>query len=96
MKIKYLLFILLLFSLVAFGCAQKIPESMENMKMEKNVNQDSEFKAACQSAGYEWMLMKPTKDGKIIKEAESCWGCMVEGVEHVCDKEKFNQVVPPK
>ena len=93
MKIKYLLSILLVFSLVAFGCAQKTPESMENMKMEKNVNEDLEFKQLCQNAGYEWMLMKPTKDGKIMKEAESCWGCMVEGIEHVCDIGQFNKMM---
>ena len=43
----------------------------------------------CQDAGYEWMYMKQTQDGKIIQDSESCWGCMVEGIEHVCDKEKF-------
>ncbi|MBI2541829.1 hypothetical protein HYV80_03920 [Candidatus Woesearchaeota archaeon] len=57
---------------------------------------DLEFKQICQSAGYEWMLMKPTQDGKFIKDAESCWGCMVEGIEHVCDMEKFQQFIPPK
>lgn len=50
----------------------------------------------CQDAGYEWMLMKPTQDGKFIKDAEGCWGCMVEGIEHICDKEKFSQFVPPR
>jgi len=93
MKIKYLLSILLVFSLVAFGCAQKTPESIENIKMEKNVNEDLEFKQMCQSAGYEWMLMKPTQDGKFIKDAEECMGCMLEGIEHVCDKEKFNEMM---
>jgi hypothetical protein len=39
------------------------------------------------------MLMKPTMDGKIIKEEASCWGCMVEGIEHVCDMGKFNEMM---
>ena len=43
----------------------------------------------CTDVGYEWMHMKPTKDGKFIKDAQECWGCMVEGIEHICDKEKF-------
>ena len=95
MKIKYLLFILV-FSLVAFGCAQKTPESMDNMKMEKNVNENLEFKQMCQSADYEWMLMNPTQDGKFIKDAEECWGCMVKGIEHVCNKEKFIEYIPTR
>ena len=54
--------------------------------------ENMEFKQMCQSAGYEWMFMKPTKDGKIIKEAESCWGCMVEGIEHACDMNQFSEM----
>lgn len=97
MKIKYLLYILVAFSLVVFGCAQKTStELMENMKMEKDVNEDLEFKQMCQSTGYKWMFMKPTQDGKSIKDAQECWGCMFEGIEHICDKEKFNQFVPPR
>ena len=58
--------------------------------------EDLEFKKMCQDSGYEWMLMNPTQDGKFIKDAKECWGCMVEGFEHVCDKEKFSQFVPPR
>ena len=47
----------------------------------------------CEHAGYEYMLMKPTQDGKMIMEAKSCMGCMVEGIEHVCDKEKFMDIM---
>lgn len=54
--------------------------------------EDLEFKKMCQGAGYEWMLMKPTQNGKFIKDTEECWGCMVEGIEHFCDKEKFMQL----
>ena len=50
---------------------------------------DLEFKKMCQDAGYEWMYMKQTQDGKFIKDAQECFGCMVEGIEHICDKEKF-------
>mgnify|MGYP001560755774 CR=1 FL=1 len=64
-------------------------------KSERNEG-DLEFKKMCTDAGYEWMFMKPTKDGKFIKDAQECWGCMVEGIEHVCDKEKFSQFVPPR
>src|SRR3989344_3365562 len=59
----------------------------------QGTNQDSEFKKMCQQAGYEWMLMKPTQDGKINKEAETCWGCMVEGIEHVCNMNQFNEMI---
>ena len=63
----------------------------------QSTNEDNlEFKKMCQSAGYEWMHMKPTQDGKFIKDAEECWGCMVEGIEHICDKEKFYNFIPPK
>ncbi|MBI4452402.1 hypothetical protein HY637_03160 [Candidatus Woesearchaeota archaeon] len=76
------LFVLSIIALVFISsCAQN-----------QGTNQDSEFKKMCQDTGYEWMLMKPTKDGKIIKAAESCWGCMVEGIEHVCDMDKFNEM----
>lgn len=55
-------------------------------------NEDTDFKELCQDAGYEWMLMKPTRDGKFIKDAEECWGCMVR-LEHLCDKEKYMDYV---
>ncbi|MDP3764970.1 MAG: hypothetical protein Q8R04_00505 [Nanoarchaeota archaeon] len=55
--------------------------------------EDIESKQICQSAGYEWMLMKPTQDGKFIKDAKECWGCMVEGIGHVCDMEKFDELM---
>src|SRR3989344_2262463 len=90
MKTKTLLFLFVVPSIVVFGCVQNPQTSMENMGMEEN--SDAEFKKMCQSAGYEWMLMKPTKDGKINKEAESCWGCMVGGIEHVCDMNQFNEM----
>ena len=62
----------------------------------KNQNTDLEFKKMCQDSGYEWMHMTPTQDGKLIKDAEPCWGCMLEGIEHVCDKEKFIEYTKPK
>ena len=69
MKIKYLLYILVVFSLVAFGCAQKTStELMKNMEIEKSSIKDVEFKKMCQNAGYEWMFMKPTQNGKFIKD----------------------------
>ena len=81
MKFKYLFFILLVF--ILFFVA--------NCTKNQNSNEDLEFKKMCQSAGYEWMLMKPTKDGKIMLNEKSCMGCMVEGIEHICDKEKFKE-----
>lgn len=90
MKTKYLLYILVILSVLVLGCTQKqSPGLMDNMQIEKSLNEDMEFRKMCQDAGYEWMLMKPTKDGKIIKDAEECMGCMVEGIEHICSKEKF-------
>lgn len=73
-------------SVAVFWCSKA--DSMEIGK-----NENSEFEKMCTRAGYEWMLMKPTQDGKIIKEEDSCWGCMVEGIEHVCSMAKFNQMV---
>ena len=94
MKFSYLLYMLVVFSVVIFGCAQKQTENtMENMGIKKSGNQDLDFKQMCQETGYEWMLMKPTQDGKFIKDAQECWGCMVEGIEHICDKEKFMDYV---
>lgn len=65
-------------------------------KNQQNAEGDLEFKKMCQYYGYEWMLMKPTQDGKFIKSAEECWGCMVEGIEHICDMEKFNEMIAPR
>lgn len=70
--------------------------SCTNSQNKQKINEDLEFKNLCQSAGYEWMLMKPTQDGKFIKDAKECWGCMVEGFEHVCEKEKFLEFIPPR
>ena len=66
-----------------------------NTEMEKDVvsKEDLQFKKMCQDAGYEWMLMKSMQNGKFIKNSSECWGCMVEGIEHVCDKEKFMEIV---
>ena len=90
MKAENLLYLLLALSVVLLGCTQK-PDSME-----KSEQENSDFEKMCTDAGYEWMLMKPTQDGKFIKDAQECWGCMVEGIEHVCDKEKFQQFIPLK
>ena len=77
---SFILFVALLFFIAS--CA----------KIQQNTNEDLEFKKMCQDAGYDWMLMNPTKDGKIIQDAKACMGCMVEGIEHVCDKEKFMEI----
>jgi len=88
--------LLVLVSLLILGCAQTSQnigkDKMENMKMDGS-EQDMEFKQMCESKGWEWMPMKPTMDGKIMKDAQECWGCMVEGIEHVCDKEKFMDII---
>lgn len=78
-KLSFSVFIVVLFFISS--CAQN-----------QAANQDSEFQKMCQDSNYEWMLMKPTKDDKIVKEAEPCWGCMVGGVEHVCDMNQFNEM----
>lgn len=96
-------------AIAATGCAKK---STDGIKIENNMNDsmsdmeahmknmhndsDSGFEQMCKDAGYEWMLMKPTKDGKIIQSEKSCWGCMVEDIEHVCDKEKFMELMKTK
>ena len=92
MRVSNLFLIILIFVLFFIAsCTEN--QNMENMQIEKSGNEDSEFKKMCQDAGYEWMYMKQTQDGKIIQDSESCWGCMVEGIEHVCDKEKFMEYV---
>ena len=59
----------------------------------KNPKEDLEFKKMCIDSGYEWMHMKPTQNGKFIKDADECFGCMVGGIEHICDKGKFEEMV---
>ena len=55
--------------------------------------EDLQFKKMCQDSGYGWMLMKPTNNGKIMLNEKPC---MVEGIEHICDKEKFTEVIGKK
>ena len=62
----------------------------------KNPEEDLEFKKMCADSGDEWMKMKPTQNGKFIKNAQECFGCMVEGIEHICYKEKFIEYVKLK
>ena len=88
MKAKIFIYLFIVSSLVMFGCTK----AADSMEMEKN-KESSEFEKMCTNAGYEWMLMKPTQDGKFIKDAEECWGCMIEGIEHVCQKEEFQRFV---
>ena len=93
-----LIYVVITLSVVVLGCVQNTTNSKGDMEMKdtKSMGEDMEFKQMCQNAGYEWMLMEPTKDGKTISEADSCWGCMIEGIEHVCDKEKFMEYMPQK
>ena len=85
MKANFLFYLLVVFSIAAFGCTK----AADSMEMGKNGN--SEFEKMCAGAGYEWMLMRPTQDGKFIKDSSDCWGCMM-GIEHVCDMEKFEEM----
>ena len=55
--------------------------------------EDLQFKKMCTDAGYEWMKMNPTQNGKFIKDSQECFGCMVEGINHICDKEKFMELI---
>ena len=88
--------LLVLVGLLVLGCTQKSQsmdkDEMKNMKMDTS-EQDMEFKQMCESKGWEWMSMKPSMDGKIMKDAQECWGCMVNGIEHICDKEKFMDMI---
>lgn len=86
----FILFVIILFFVAS--CTQNKTETMESMQMENDA-EDLEFKQMCQESGYEWMLMKPTQDGKITLNEESCWGCMVEDIEHICYKEKFMELM---
>ena len=86
LKLNNLYFILFVtFLFFAAGCTN-------NKQNNQSTSEDLKFKKMCQSAGYEWMLMKPTQDGKMIMEDKSCMGCMVEGIEHICDKQKFLEI----
>ena len=94
MKIYHFLLLSIASLFIVASCtANQNQNSMEKMNTEKDEKNDAEFKKMCQNANYEWMLMKPTQDGKFIKDAESCWGCMVEGIEHVCDMNQFNEMM---
>ena len=86
MKIKYLFFIL--FAIVLFFIASCTINRQNN----QSADGDAEFKKMCTDSNYDWMLMKPTENGIIIQNAKACMGCMIEGVEHVCDKEKFMEI----
>ena len=84
MKITY-------FFILSVAALFLIASCTNNLQNKQN-NEDLDFKKMCKNAGYEWMLMKPTQDGKMVMEAKSCMGCMVEGIEHICDKEKFLEI----
>jgi len=83
MKVSNLFFIVFIFILFFISSCTK------NQQIQQSSSEDLEFKKLCIDSSNEWMYMKPTQDGKFIKYAESCWGCMVEGIEHVCDMKKF-------
>ena len=85
LKLSNLFFIIFLVVLFFIASCAK------NEQNKQSTEGDEEFKKMCAGAGYEWMHMKPTKDGKFMKDAQECWGCMVEGIEHICNKGKFIQ-----
>ena len=82
-----------IFYIIFTGILFFIASCTKNEQNQQSTDGGLEFKKMCQDAGYEWMLMKPTKDSKIIQDAKSCMGCMVEGIEHICNKEKFIEYV---
>ena len=82
-----------IFYIIFTGILFFIASCTKNEQNQQDTESDLQFKKMCLDAGYEWMMMKPTKDGKIIQDAQSCMGCMVEGIEHVCDKEKFMESI---
>ena len=96
---NYLMAVLLTLTIMVPACAKNSEDSIsnelapaQNVKITYGKAENLELKKMCIDAGYEWMLMQPTAGGKIMKGSEDCWGCMVEGVEHVCSMEKFNEL----
>lgn len=96
---KWLLICLLVIVSFLTGCSQS-DEGNSGNSMEAIENngrygkaENPELKKMCRDAGYEWMLMKPTDGGRIMNDAEDCWGCMVENLEHVCSGEKFREMM---
>lgn len=87
---KWIYVLLILSGFIIFGCAKNTQSKMEEKGMAKDaLNGNVELKKMCEEKGWQWMMMKPTKDGKIIPDAKECMGCMVDGIEHVCDKQEF-------
>ena len=71
MENKFYFYLIVLFSIIIYGCAQKQSTNlMGNMEIKEGINKDLEFKKMCLNAGYEWMYMKPTQDGKIIQSSQ--------------------------
>ena len=87
---------MLVFIILTASCSKTATKMPDSIMPNSQMTEDLEFKKLCENAGYEYMLMKPTQDGKMIMGAKSCIGCMVEGVEHVCDKEKFMEMMGMK
>src|SRR3989344_2804306 len=75
----------LVFGMALSGCSQNTPgnagQEMEGMESSAKYGkiENAELRKMCIDAGYEWMLMKPTDGGRMMKDSEDCWGCMVEG-----------------
>ena len=95
MKKIMIIGIILVFFIASCSNAKNNVMEMNNMQMNYEINSmenEGNFQKMCGDSGYQWMLMKQTKDGKIMNEEKACWGCMVEDIEHVCDIGVFKEL----
>lgn len=89
---NYIIALLLALALIMTACAKNSADNLsstQNTRITYGKIENLDLKKMCRDAGYEWMLMQPTEGGKIVKNSEDCWGCMVEGMYHFCSVEKY-------
>ena len=55
-----------------------------------------EFKALCEQNNHRWMDMKPMLNGQILEDKDSCWGCMPDGENHICEQGQYMKFIGGK
>ncbi len=57
---------------------------------QKLTSEQETYKNKCLIDGKQWMQMSEIKDGMVV--GKSCYGCMVDAKNHVCNEKEYEAI----
>ena len=77
--------------LLVVACTQRGGNDMEDrLRQQAIAGATSDFERLCYQNGHMWMPMLPHRDGVPVGNA-SCYGCMPDGDNHICDVQEYKE-----